>query len=492
MKLKDIFLLSLLTAGAFVLHGFHPAAEDAEIYNPGILKLLNPALYPANAEFFQSHARLTLYPNLIAASVRITHLPFAYVLLLWHVLAIFLVLVACWKLSEACFTEAHARWAATAMVAALLTLPVAGTALYLMDQYVNPREIALFAALFALLNALRKRYTHVALWIILAAAVHPLMSVFGLSLVAVCIGLREFGGGRGSPQIGRAEGASLCIFPLGFSFAYPSAAYREVVQTRAYYFLLRWEWYEWFGIIGPLVLFWWFSRIARSNGMTTLSLLCRAAIVFEVFYFLLALIVSIPLRLVALARYQPMRSLQLVYVLLCLAAGGLLGKFALKDHTRRWLAVFLPLCAGMFFAQRQLFPSTPHIEWPGAAPKNDWLRAFAWIRENSPTDALFALNPEHMRLAGEDHNGFRALAERSMLADAGKDAGAVTMFPDLPLAEHWQDQMNAQRGWDSFQAADFARLHRDWEVTWIVWDHAGTIPLDCPYANATLRVCRLN
>ena len=58
----------LLTAAAILVHGYHPFVEDAEIYVPGIKQALIPALYPYNAAFFASHAHLTLFPNLIAAS----------------------------------------------------------------------------------------------------------------------------------------------------------------------------------------------------------------------------------------------------------------------------------------------------------------------------------------------------------------------------------------------------------------------------------------
>src|SRR6266849_220251 len=73
--LKELTILFFLTACAILVHGYHPFVEDAEIYVPGIRKLLNPALYPYNDGFFASHARMTLFPNLIAWSVRITHLP---------------------------------------------------------------------------------------------------------------------------------------------------------------------------------------------------------------------------------------------------------------------------------------------------------------------------------------------------------------------------------------------------------------------------------
>ncbi len=79
-------------------------------------------------------------------------------------------------------------------------------------------------------------------------------------------------------------------------------------------------------------------------------------------------------------------------------------------------------------------------------------------RQNTPTDALFALDPLHMQIPGEDTHGFRVIAERSMLADAIKDSGAVSMFP--PLADKWLAQVQAQSGWERFQLQDFQRLRQ--------------------------------
>jgi len=281
------------------------------------------------------------------------------------------------------------------------------------------------------------------------------------------------------------------LLPLGFSFRYPSAAYGDVDQMRPFFFLLRWQWYEWLGIVAPIALLWWFGLIARHRRMDNVALLCQALVVYQIVYLALGLIISIPPHFIALARYQPMRSLQLLYVLLLLIGGGFLGKWVLHTSAWRWLALFIPLCTGMFYGQRQLFPATPHIEWPGVTPKNDWLQAFSWIRQNTPEDAVFALNPNNMELPGEDEHGFRALAERSMLVDAVKDSSALTMFPDLPLAEEWQQRMKAEQGWEHFTLADFERLRHDWNVTWVLVDQPGVTGLPCPYSNSTLRVCQV-
>ncbi len=148
----------LLSGIALCIHGYHPYAEDAEIYLPGVLKILNPSLFPANAEFFGEHAGHTLYPNLIAASVRFTHLPLPWAAFFWHILSLFLMLAATWRLASALFESPRAHWAAVILMAALLTLPIAGTALYIFDQYLNPRNLAAFAALFAIAELLHRRY----------------------------------------------------------------------------------------------------------------------------------------------------------------------------------------------------------------------------------------------------------------------------------------------------------------------------------------------
>ena len=481
MKLKDFCLLSFLTLGALLVHVYHPWAEDAEIYLPGVEKILHPELFPFNAQFFESHAHLTFFPNFVAASVRLIHLPLNFVLLFWHLASIFLLLLACWQLSGECFADRKARWAGVALVAALLTLPVAGTALYIMDEYINPRNLAAFAAIFAVTRVIEKKYLKAGAFLVFAAAIHPLMSGFVLSYCVVLLCIEKFD--RRFASVG-------LLLPFGISFEPPSPAYHQVALSHSYFYLLQWHWYEWLGVIAPIALLWWFSRVARSRRLRNLDLLCRALVVYQFVYLLAGVVLSISARFESLARLQPMRSLYLLYLLFFLFAGGLLGEYVLKNLVWRWAALFVPLCAGMFLAQRALFPASAHVEWPGASPKNQWVQAFEWIQSNTPPDAIFALDPFHMSISGEDANGFRAIAQRSMLADAVKDSGAVTMFPRM--AEEWLRQVQAQTGWRTFQAQDFRRLKAEHGVSWVVVQRPGAAGLDCPYENAAVLVCRVN
>jgi hypothetical protein len=483
VKPRDAFGLALATGFAVAIHGYHPGAEDAEIYAPLVKRLLDPSLYTLRNEFFTPYASATLYPQIIAATVRISHLPYDLAIFLWHLASIFLLLAGCWLLSRKCFSDPRAQWGSVIMIAAVLTMPVAGTALFIADQYLNPRNLSVFAAVFAIADSVERQYLRVALWILFAALVHPLMAVFTLSYIAVLIWLRDF---RGRVP------ATAFLLPLGIAFRPPSAAYREAISTRHYFFLLQWEWYLWLGIVIPLLLLWWFSRIARKHNLRALDLLCRAAIIYQSVYLAIALAITVPDRLMPLAIYQPMRSLLVVYVIFFISLGGLLGQFVLKNNIWLWALLFVPLSFGMFFVQRQLFPASPHIEWPGVAPRNDWLAAFDWVRTNTPHDALFAINPNYMRLPGEDHQGFRALAERSRLVDAVKDPGASAMFPGLPMAEDWKVQIDTERAWNSHPPGFFDTLQKKWGVAWVVLDQPGVMSLDCPYSNRTLRVCRLN
>ena len=478
LKAKEFFYLLLLTAGAFLVHGYHPYAEDSEFYVSAIKKLLNPALYPVGQEIFQRQASLTLFPQLIVAAVRLSHLPLETVLLAGHLLSYFLFLLGCRKLSRLCFEGEPARWFAVALVAALLTIPVAGTALFLMDQYLNPRSISSLTLLFAVAAALEKRYARVAAWLVVTALVHPLMAVLGMVYVLLLAS-------QGNLQAKFAAAAAL--FGIDLLFQPPTAAYDQAVLRHSYLLVNRWAWYEWLGIICPLGLLYWFQRIGGSRRMANVARLSSSLVAFLLLSLAGALLLGIPHRFETLARVQPMRSLQLAYVLMLLIAGGLAGEFVVKRSAWRWLLLLVPLSAAMAYVQFQLFPVSAHIEWPGAAPRNQWVQAFLWIRQNTPADAYFALDPKYTKRAGEEVQAFQPIAERGAMLDAVKDSGSVTLFPEL--AQNWWEQVSALQEWKRFRISEFQDIHRRFGVTWVVVEQPGVPGLECPYQNQTVRVC---
>jgi hypothetical protein len=451
-------------------------------------KILQPELFPAGQHFFGSHANLTFFPNLIALSLRVLHLPFEAGLFLSHVVSIFLFLLACWKLSGKCFPGATARWAGVALVAALLTLPVAGTDLYIFDQYLNPRNLSAFAGIFAITRVLEKKYLRAALWLAFALSVHPLMPMYTISFCLLLVAWERFEA-RPAAAFTHPATAMAVMVPLGMLFSAPTPAYHEAVRFHNAHYILRWAWYEWLGILAPMGLLWWFGRLARARQCRDMEKMCRALIFYDLAYFVAALLLSIPKNFEAMARLQPLRSLHLLYIVMFLFAAGLLGEYVLKTRAWRWMVLFLPLSAGMFAAQRALFPASAQIELPGMASRNPWAQAFLWIRDNTPENAIFALDPSYMRIPGEDTIGFRCLALRSRTVDVNKDSGAVSMFP--PLAEEWWAQMQVLQGWKNFQQADFLRLKTTYGVSWVVVQQPSPAGLECPYKNSAVQVCRL-
>jgi hypothetical protein len=439
-KFRTQLILLLLTAGSLLVAGYHPFAEDAEIYLPGVEKILNPRLFPLGEEFFQSHAHMTLFPNVLALFLRTTHLPMEVGLFLWQIASIYLLLLACWQLSRLFFPSCAARWGGVCLVAALLTIPVAGTALYIMDQYLNPRNLAAFAGIFALVRLLEKKYARMLLWLVLAAAMHPLMWVFPTSFCLLFVVIERLQNWR---VRGRVEAPAVMAFLFGIGLI-PAASqgYHAAAVKHAYHYIQNWTWYELLGIFAPLLLFWWFGNIARGRAWVNLHRVSRTLMIYGLIYLAMALAFDLPANFESLARIQPLRSLHFLYIVMFVMMGGFLGQYVLSERLWRWLLLFVPLSAGMFLAQRTLFPADSHLELPGIAPRNPWEQAFLWIRNNTPENAVFALNPEYMRIAGEDQIGFRCFAERSSLADDGKDNGVVSMFP--PLAEEWWAQVKDQ------------------------------------------------
>jgi hypothetical protein len=467
-----------------LIAGYHPGCEDDGVYLTAIKHDLTPALYPHDADFFALQLQATVFDKAVARLIDLSHAPSGIVILALHALTIFFVLWGCLRISRRCFEEAAAQWFPVGLVAVLLTLPVAGTALYLVDQNLHPRAIATAAILAAILAVVDHKWFLAAGLLALAAVFHPMMTCYGISFCLI-LGWNPTATAA-APAAGRFI---LALMPLGWVFGPTSKAWHIAANTRAYYFLSRWEWYEWLGVFAPLGLLWWFRRIGLRDHNSWLARLSTRLIVYGIFQLAVAVVLLTPENLARLRSFQPMRFLHLVYLIFVLLAGGLLGQYLERRNRLGWAAMILPLAVLMFFVQRQTYASSQHIELPGAISSNAWLEAFDWIRLNTPVNSFFAIGASYMERPGEDFHSFRALAERSALADVTKDASVVTQVPRL--APLWLEQVDAQSGWEHFGPRDFERLHARFGVDWIVLEQPAGNGLDCPYQNSVLKVCRI-
>ena len=483
---RNLLLVLVFSILAFAVMGYHPGLEDDGVYLTAVKSDLNPALYPHDAEFFRVQLQATIFDKVVAGFIRLTHIPVAVTELLFQFVSILLIVLGCWCIARLLFEDERAQWAGVALTAAMLTLPVAGTALYLADQHLHPRNIATALVLLAVSRILAGHRWQAVPLLLLAFALHPIMAALGISfcffltmamLEPVHIWLRSL---RGSLAV---------AVPLGWIFQSPTPIWHRALETRSYYFLYQWTWYEWLGALAPLVLFCLLWRIALKRGETILARFSLAVFAYGVFQQAVAMIVLKSPALVRLTPMQPMRFLHLIYFFLTLVGGCLLGRYLLKGNAWRWAVFLILINAGMFASQRALFSGSDHLELPGMQSSNPWLQSFAWIRMNTPTNAYFAMDPYYLAAPGEDYHSFRALAERSQLADMVKDPSVVTQVPELGPA--WERQVDATDGWLNFKLADFERLKRNLGVDWVIVSYPQPQGLPCKWHNLRLSVCEI-
>jgi hypothetical protein len=498
-SLFDLVLILVLSVAGFAVMGYHPGAEDDSVYLSAVKADLQPGLYPHDSDFFRLQLQATEFDVWMAHFVRATGISVAWAELLWQFLSLFLILWACLRIARHLFAEARAQWAGVALVAAMFTLPVAGTALSLTDQYLHPRALATALILLAVARILAGRPWQAAALLLVSFALHPIMAAFGISFCCF-LGLLEplrtwmqehagRGGIRRLKEGMRQETAVALAAPLIWILAPPNPIWRKALSAKPYFEINRWAWYEWLGALAPLLLFWVLWRVAQRRRDAKLARFALAVLAYGVFQLAVALVMLEAPGLVRLAPLQPMRFLHLVYFFMVLIGGCLIGKYVLKASIWRW-AVFLVVVNGsMLFAQRQIFSGSEHLEMPGRASANQWLQAFAWIRENTPRDAYFAVGARYMAAPDEDFHSFRALAERSQLADSLKDTAVVTQVPELGAA--WQRQSEAQAGWENFKLSDYERLKNDFGVGWVLVSYPAAAGLDCRWHDRELAVCQV-
>jgi hypothetical protein len=485
-------VVTLLTLFGLFVHGYHPFAEDGGLYVAGIRKLLNPALYPRWTEFVTEHLRFSLFAPAVAGLARNTHLPLEYVLLALYCASLWATLWATWMVAVRVTGQTAGRFGAVVLMACWLTLPIAGTSLLLMDPYVTARSfstpLVLGACAWALDGNVRG-WMLCGAALIAAAALHPLMAGYGLAAVMVLFAAgTERRTQRNRRLIALGAAALLAAAALQASAPLESAGYLQVVASRAYWFPLQWAWYEQFGLVAPFLVLW---ALAKGDQGHTWRTVTRASLALGgVAVLVAACFCHQALATHLVARLQPLRCLQLVYELMIVLLGAWLGERLLKRDAWRWAVTIVALGVPMFFGQRMTLPNSAHLEWPWAPPLNAWEQAFLWARDHTPNDALFALDARYIAEGKhEDAQCFRAIAQRSALADYSKDGGEASITPQL--TGMWLLGQRVQAGLETEGDAERLSRLRPAGVTWIVLASNSATAFACPYRNATVKVCKL-
>jgi hypothetical protein len=490
--------LSLLT---LLVHGYHPFAEDGGLYVAGVQYTLNPSLFPHYTAFVTEHLRFSLFAPVLAGIVHFTHLPLDWVLLLIDLCSIFLTLTAAQQILRRCIPTEVAQFAGVGLLVAWWTLPIAGTSLLLMDPYVTARSLStplsLLAIAFALDSLCLRSTLQSTLCLMLAALFHPLMAGYGFAVVLAIHASRL--------RRRKLVAALLVLLALAFAATLQANAAHEsptvvaAALSRYYWFLSQWQWFELLGLAGPLAILIGLLLWQDKNLNEASRTLIRASLFTGCVAILIALLFAHEgYAAHIVARLQPLRIFLPIYAIMVLLLGATLTQAFLQRARPRTMKIILPttillsLCAVMFFVQRVTFPASPHIEFPNLESRNQnpWVRAFLWARDNTPPDALFALDARYVNEDGEDAQTFRAWSLRSALPDFSKDGGEASITPTL--ADPWQRAAAAQQG----LSTDTDKLRNirigPLGATWMVVHSTAQTAHPCPYDNGTIKVCRLD
>ena len=551
-RVFPLLLVSALTLFAVAVNGYHPFADDGGLYLAGVNRLLDPALYPHSTAFVLEPMSHSLFAPTVAAAVRLTRLPLPIVLLALHLASIWATLFAAWMLATRCWPSRRARAGAVVLLACWLSLPIAGTALLFMDPYATARSLSTPCMILALAGALdmtargtpfnsqsRKKRRGLLLSIAslaVAAAMHPLMAAYALGATLMLLAARAPNRTLRLYATAAIAAAALAFAACLQAVAKPeSAATIRIALTRSYWFPAQWRWFELLGLAAPLAILSFFAcrkqcqpetgapsialyamRVMKSapsiprslsNGWELasqhISRICDEANGASRALARMAIAVGATSCLIAvtfaraaaathlIARLQPLRAFQIVYLVLALTLGATFGERLLKRNAWRWAATVLLLGGISFAAARSAFPNSNHLELPGIAPRNPWAQAFLWIRDNTPKDALFALDADYINGPAEDAQCFRAIARRSTLADYSKDGGEASIAP--ALTAEWVRDQAAQQALSDPSTTDAQRVASlgPLGVTWLVLQSAATTRLDCPYSNSAVKLCHL-
>ena len=500
-----LLLSAALTPLSVLILGYHPYAEDGGLYLAGIKYLLNTSLFPFQREFVTAPLHYSAFAPFMAFLVRHTGLQFETVIFVAFLLTLWATIFAGWSLARQSSLGPAEQKGATLLLALWLSLPVAGTSLMLIDPYLTARSFSTPLVLLAVSSALsalcakrqgdsprmlRATIACIA-FLVVAAVFHPLMAGYGVTFVAAMMWLR-FGPFRSSVvRLVFLLGAAVVLAALVQILAPPEPmVFARVALTRSYWYLSQWQWFEVIGLVAPAAIL---LRVFRSSLLPGLRPLLGTALAVAASAVVVSLLFARQtLSPSGVAHLQPLRLFQLVYFVLILTLGALLGRFVLRKRRWAWVAAAIVLGTPVTVPSLLTFSHSRHLELPlkalGQSP-NRWVEAFSWVRQNTPQDALFALDANYISAADEDAQSFRAIAERSALPDYSKDGGETAVNPQLSKA--WAVGVDAQQSLSSRDDPERDERLRSLGVTWLVLHSDAVTDAACAYNNGTVKVCRL-
>lgn len=420
-------VLATLNAG-----GYRYGVSDQAFYIPAILHHLDPSLYPRDWAMIGAQGRYFLVDEIGAWLVRVSGLA----LPTWFAIAQILTLAALYggafALGRAVLST---PWALTAWIAALtLRHRIAKTGANTLEGYFHPRMLVFGIGLVALADVVRGRRIRPIVLLLGAAALHPTTAALFLAIVLVAMAASVARGRHLGVTAGVTVAlVAVCAVAIG-AFAIDltpmSATWRALVATKDYTFPTTWSPSTWLiNLAGPAVLAaatWQRRRDGRLTAAES-GIVAGALVLVAGFVASLPLIsagVPLAVQLQTSRAFWPVETLATLYLVwwlvdrrLTVASGDVVARGVVA------LLVAVSVARGLYVGFVES-PDRPTFAFD--LPDDDWGRALAWVRTETPADTYLLADPGH---AWESTMGtaVRIGARRDVFLEETKDV-AMAMY----------------------------------------------------------------
>jgi hypothetical protein len=466
--------------------GYRYGASDQAFYAPAILKRIDPALYPRDADLIRSQAKLTLVDEVLGPVARATGAPLSTAFVGLQLVALSLLALAAVLIAGELY---RTRWAAVALMAALtLRHAITKSGTNTLEGYFHPRQLAFAIAALALVCFLRGRYAAMGALVTVAGALHPTTALWFAIWLGVAVVLSEprlrVPVAVGVGAAGVAGVWALLAGPLAGRLVRMDPVWLETLSSKDYLFPLNWPASAWLVNLAYIPIIVWIYRRRRDAGLLVPR---EGAMVAGCLSLVLVFAATLPFNAARLAlaiQLQPSRIfwmldfLAVIYVVWAAAEG-------VTAATRRARAVALAIV--LLSTVRGAYIML--VEFPDrrvaqmTVGDGDWGRAMAWARGSRPGGGWLA-DPGHAARYG---TSVRVAAERDVFVEAIKD-GAVGMY-DRRVALRRRERVEALGHFATLSPDRARALASQYDLDYLVTEQTLDLPLE--FSSGAVRIYRL-
>ena len=466
--------LAFAVAATLNAGGYRYGASDQAFYIPAILHHVDPSLFPRDWAMLGAQGRYFLVDEVIGTLVRLT----SWSLATWFAIAQALTLAALYAgavhLGRAVL---RSPWALAAWLAALtLRHRIAKSGANTLEGYFHPRMLVFGVGLIALGDVLHGRRWRPVLLLLVAGTLHPTTAALFLAIVLVALAWLDAAWRRGvlaASAVGVVGTVAVIATGHGPDLTPMDAAWRALVATKDYTFPTAWSFGTWAtNLAAPIVLALATLTRAHEGRLATAErgLVAGAVVLLLGFVASLPLIaagVPIAVQLQTSRAFWPVEALAVLYLV-----WALVDRAGAPVVAARGVAVVLVAISVVRGVYVGFVESPDRATLAVDLPDDDWTRALAWIRDQTPRDTFVVADPGHAWKAGMG-TAVRIGAWRDVALEETKDVAMAMYSQEAAWAV--TARIEALAAFDRLDATDLR----------------GLAPADGPAVVVTLRALEL-